>query len=180
MNAPRGRCYWAVAPFSPAPPFRIYAGAGHAPIETSTTAIVTAARSGDPQFDAIVAVKARPVLVLTEILKPFDEVLALRLRTFDKLTASDRQRVRAHQDDVLFHLDPQRFPGLPKENAAIVTALLRLPMAAIDTSQEQGTLDINELRLLHERVVRAHDLKLDIAILTQAQQLIERLRAHQS
>jgi hypothetical protein len=140
--------------------------------------MVTAARTaGDPQFDAIVAVKARPILVLTEILQPFDEVLALRLRTFDKLTAPEQKRVREHEDDGLFHLAPARFSKLPKENAAIVTALLRLPVSAIDTSEEHGALNDNELRAVHERVARAHGLKLDLLALAQAQRLIDRLRS---
>lgn len=176
MNAPQGRCYWAVAPFSPVPPFRVYAGPDHEPLRATTASIVAAARSGDPQFDVIVQVKARPVLVLTETLKPFDEVLALRLRTFDKLDDAEQQQVRAHRDDGLFRLDPARFPSLPKENAAIITALLRLPVTALDSSIELGTLNDNELRVVHERVARAHGLKLDMLALQQAQKLIERLR----
>jgi hypothetical protein len=178
VNAPQGRCYWAIAPFSPASPFRLYAGTEHEPIPATTRSMVTAARTGgDPQFDAIVAVKARPILVLTETLQPFGEVLALRLRTFDKLTAADQKRVREQQDDGLFHLDPARFSKLPQENAAIVTALLRLPVSAIDTSEEHGVLNTNELRVVHERVARAHGLNLDLLALGQAQRLIERMRS---
>lgn len=176
MNAPQGRCYWAVVPFSPKPPFRIYAGTDRAPIEATTGSIVNAARKGDPQFDAIVPVKARPVIVLTEVLPPFDDALVLRLRTFDKLTAAEQARVRAHDDDGLFHLDPARFAGLPQENAAIVSALVRVPAAAIDTSRELGSVNDNELRVLHERVARAHGLRLDVLALEQAQRLVERMR----
>lgn len=177
MNAPQGRCYWAVAPFSPTPPFQIYAGTEHEPVRASTTAIVNAAGRGDPQFSVIVPVKARPVLVLTSTLKPFDDVLALRLRALDKLTVGDQERVRAHDDDGLFYLQPDVFAGLPKENAAIVSALLRLPVSAIDTSRELGQMDANELRVVHERVARAHDLKLDMLALEQARRLVQRLRA---
>ena len=176
MIAPQGRCYWAVVPFSPAQPFRIYAGTERAPLAVTTTAIVNAARKGDPQFDAIVPVKARPVLVLTELLAPFDEVLALRLRTFDKLSAAEQQRVREHQEDALFHLEPAAFAGLPQENAAIVSALVRVPVGAIATERELGTLNENELRVVHERVARAHGLRLDMLALEQAQQLIKRLQ----
>lgn len=178
MNAPQGRCYWAIAPFSPASPFRLYAGTEHEPIPATTRSMVTAARTGgDPQFDAIVAVKARPILVLTETLQPFGEVLALRLRTFDKLTAADQKRVREQEDDGLFHLDPALFSKLPQENAAIVTALLRLPVSVIDTSEEHGVLNTNELRVVHERVARAHGLNLDLLALGQAQRLIDRMRS---
>lgn len=177
MNAPEGRAYWAVAPFSPAPPFEIYAGTEHKPFQATTRQIVRAARKGgDPQLDAIVAVKARPVLVITALPEPYDEVLALRLRTFDKLTDDEQEQVRGHRDDALFHLEPGRFPGLPAENAAIVTALLRLPISAIDSGDELGTLSESELRVVHERVARAHGLRLDTLVLAKAQELIEHFR----
>lgn len=179
MIAPQGRCYWAVVPFSPKPPFRIYAGTDREPLEVTTAAIVNAARKGDPQFDAIVPVKARPVLVLTEVLAPFDEVLTLRLRTFDKLSAAEQRHVRDHQDGALFHLDPATFPGLPQENAAIVSALVRVPVGAIATDRELGALNENELRVVHERVARAHGLRLDMLALEHAQRLIERMRAQE-
>jgi hypothetical protein len=38
-------------------------------------------------------------------------------------------------------LRPERFPGLPVENAAIVTSLLRLPVEALDRRESLGTLD---------------------------------------
>lgn len=175
MIAPQGRCYWAVAPFSPEPPFRIYAGPARDPVSATTAAIVNAAGKGDPQFDLIVAAKARPVLVLTEILEPYDEILALRLRTFDKIPEADWGRVRDGGDTLLHHLAPSGFPGLAKENAAIVTALLRLPATAIDTARELGVLTPDGLRDVHERVTRAHGFKLDVLALRQAHRLIEQL-----
>ena len=60
--------------------------------------------------------------------------------------------MRGDDAEGLFHLDPTRFPGLGQENAAIITALLRLPVSAIDTSEELGTLEV--LRAVHERVAR--------------------------
>lgn len=68
------------------------------------------------------------MLVLTELLSPFDEVLGLRRRTFDN---------------------------------------------------ELGTLNEHELRVLHQRVARAHDLRLDVLALEQARRLIERMRARE-
>lgn len=176
MKAPQGRCYWAVAPFSPTPPYRLYAGRDHRPIEASTLELVEVARKGEAQVTALVEVKARPVLVISPVLEPYDEVLALRLRTFDKLSTDERQRVRDHKDDGLFHLEPRSFTRLPQENAAIVTAMLRLPLTALDTRVEQGALNVNELRVVHERLARAHHLNLDMLALSQAQRLIERMR----
>jgi len=171
--SPLGHCYWAVAPYSPRPPFRLY-GEGMAPKQVSSpTPFVDAARKGMSEFVVLTPVKARPVLVITSVLPEYDEVLALRLRRLEKLSSDVvRQQVRDGGDPALFHMRPERFPGLPSENAAIVTSLLRLPAEALDRRESLGVLDENELRVLHERVVRAHDLKLDVLIFKRAQALV--------
>jgi len=134
-----------------------------------------AARKGASEFALLTPVKARPVLVITEVLPEYEEVLALRLRRLEKLTSeAERVRVREGSDPGLFHLKPDRFGGLPVENAAIVSSLLRLPAAALDRRTSLGALDDNELRALHERVARAHRLRLDILVLERAQALVER------
>ena len=177
MQPPLGHCYWALAPFAPAPPFRIYQeGAPPKPVD-SPEPFTEAARRGMSEFALLTPVKARPVLVITAILPEHDEVLALRLRRFEKLTSdADRDRVRKGSDPGLFHLKPDCFPGLPVENAAIVSSLLRLPAAALDRRTSLGALDDNELRVLHERVARVHELRLDMLILERAQALIESAR----
>jgi hypothetical protein len=134
---------------------------------------VDAARKGMSEFVVLTPVKARPVLVITQVLPEYDEVLALRLRRLEKLSSDAvRQLVRGGGDPALFHLRPERFPGLPVENAAIVTSLLRLPVEALDRRESLGALHENELRVLHERVARAHGLKLDMLIFKRAQALI--------
>ena len=134
---------------------------------------VEAARKGMSEFVVLTPVKARPVLVITPVLPEHDEVLALRLRRLEKLSSETaRQQVRDGGDPTLFHLTPERFPDLPVENAAIVTSLLRLPVEALDRRQSLGALDDNGLRALHQRVVSAHGLKLDLLILERAQALI--------
>jgi hypothetical protein len=170
---PHGHCYWAVAPFSPKPPFRLY-GEGMAPKDVgSPEPFVDAAQKGMSEFVLLTPVKARPVLVITQVLPEHDEVLALRLRRLEKLSSDTvRRLVRGGGDPALFHLRPERFPGLPVENAAIVTSLLRLPVEALDRRSSLGALDENELRVLHERVARAHGLKLDMLIFKRAQALI--------
>ncbi|HZK15433.1 MAG TPA: hypothetical protein VFC52_02450 [Solirubrobacterales bacterium] len=175
MQPPLGHCYWALAPFAPAPPFRIYQE-GAAPRSVGSVEPFTeAARKGASEFALLTPVKARPVLVITEVLPEYEEVLALRLRRLEKLTSeAERVRVREGSDPGLFHLKPDRFGGLPVENAAIVSSLLRLPAAALDRRTSLGALDDNELRALHERVARAHRLRLDILVLERAQALVER------
>lgn len=139
----------------------------------SAEPFVDAARKGMSEFVVLTTVKARPVLVITPVLPDHHEVLVLRLRRFEKLSSDTiRQRVRTGSDPALFPLHPKRFPGLPVENAAIVTSLLRLPIEALDRRKSLGSLDDSELRTLHERVVRAHGLKLDTLILGRAQELI--------
>lgn len=174
---PLGHCYWAVAPYSPRPPFRLY-GEGMAPKEViSPGPFVDAARKGMSEFVVLTPVKARPVLVITRVLPEYEEVLALRLRRLEKLSSDAvRQQVRDGGDPALFHLRSDRFPGLSSENAAIVTSLLRLPVEALDRRESLGALDENELRVLHERVARAHALKLDMLIFERAQALVAQAR----
>lgn len=133
-----------------------------------------AARKGASEFALLTPVKARPVLVITEVLPEHEEVLALRLRRLEKLASeAERERVREGSDSGLFHLKPGHFGGLPVENAAIVSSLLRLPAAALDRRVSLGALDDNELRVLHERVARVHRLRLDMLVLERAQALLQ-------
>lgn len=138
--------------------------------------ITAAAQKGMSEFVLLTPVKARPVLVLTDVLEPYDEVLALGLHRLEQMGPDERQRTRDHDDPSLFHLAPDSFPGLPVENAAIVTALLRLPVTALDTSSELGTLNENELRVVHERLVKAHGLNLEMLVLQRASDLLDRLK----
>jgi hypothetical protein len=178
LQPPLGHCYWALAPFAPAPPFRIYQEGTAPRAVDSVEPFTEAARKGSSEFALLVPVKARPVLVITGALPEHDEVLALRLRRFEKLASdADRARVREGSDPGLFHLRPDRFRDLPVENAAIVSALLRLPMMALDRRASLGNLDDNELRVVHERVARVHHLKLDMLVLERAQALLERARS---
>jgi hypothetical protein len=170
---PLGHCYWAVAPYSPRPPFRLY-GENIPPKDIgSAEPFVEAARKGMSEFVLLTPVKARPVLVISQVLPEYDEVLALRLRRLEKLSSDTaRQQVRDGDEPALFPLRPQQFPGLPVENAAIVSSVLRLPIEALDRRESLGALGETELRTLHEQVVRAHGLKLDTLILERAQALI--------
>lgn len=177
MGSSLGHVYWAVVPFAPSAPFRIYQE-GAAPKDVrSAEPFTEAARKGMSEFALLTPVKARPVLVISETSPEHDEVLTLRLRKLEKLSSeSARQQVRDGTDEALFHLSPDRFPGLPVENAAIVTSLARVSTSALDRRRSLGALDEAGLRALHERVVRAHGFKLDLLILERAKTLIERAR----
>lgn len=161
MSSPRagslaGSVRWAVVPFAPAPPFRLYAGAGSEPIVVPDTGtLIKAARGGgDAELSYIVPGKARPVLLLNDPPAAHHrEVTALRLLRLAKLSSDEQQRVRAQEDELLFHLAPDRF-DLPEESAAMVTALVRLHVDAIGDGAALGQLDDDETRSLGERVIR--------------------------
>ncbi len=178
MQPPLGHCYWAVAPYAPAAPFRIYQQ-GDAPREIASAEPFTkATRKGMSEFVLLTPVKTRPVLVITGVLPEHEEVLGLRLRRLEKLTSdAARELVLAGKDEGLFYLQPESFQGLPVENAAIVTSLLRLPLSALDRRESLGSLNENELRVLHERVARAHELRLDVMIVERARRLLEAAQA---
>jgi hypothetical protein len=151
-----GSVRWAVVPFAPAPPFRLYAGTESPPIVVSDpdSLIDAARRGGDPEFSYVVPGKARPVLLLNDPPAGHHrEVTALRLLRLSRLSSQEQQRVRAQEEELLFHLDPDRF-DLPDENAALVTALVRLHVDAIGSGPPAGQLDDSEMRVLGERIVR--------------------------
>jgi hypothetical protein len=149
-----GTVRWAVVPYTPRPPFRIYAGPGREPFTVPDAAtIIASAKRGDPEFTYLVPGKARPVLVLTEPPSShYQEVTALRLLRLSKLGPDDQARVREHAEPLLFHLDPARF-ALPGENAAIVSALVRVHVDAIDTATSLGELTDTEMRVVGERLI---------------------------
>ncbi len=149
-----GSVRWGVVPYSPAPPLRLYAGEGHAPIVVpDADRIIAAARTGgDVELTYLIAGKARPILLLSEPSPRYHEVAALRLLRLSRLGPDERDRVRADEDDLLFPLAPARFE-LPEESAAIVPALVRVSVDAIGTGPTLGRLDPRELSVLGERVV---------------------------
>jgi len=153
-----GSVRWAVVPFTPRPPFRIYAGAEHEPFEISSAEeLVEAANrpGGEASFTFLVTAKARPVLILNEPPSAHHrEIVALRLLRLAKLPPTDRDAVRNGDDELLLYLPPERFE-LPEENAAMLSAIVRLHADAIDTTRPAaGTLSEQEQRVLADRVIR--------------------------
>ena len=177
-----GSVRWAVVPFVPAPPFRLYTGTGGEPIivRDADTLIDAARHGGDAEFSYIVPGKTRPVLLLSD--PPADhhrEVTALRLLRFSNLSLDEQQRVRAQQDELLFYLAPDRF-DLPEENAALVTALVRLHLDAIGSGPALGQLDDNEMRVLGERIIRFYGFDLRLLLERHIRELAARRQARGS
>ena len=174
-----GSVRWAVIPFAPAPPFRLYAGAGSEPIVVSDadTVIGAARGGGDAELSYIVPGKARPVLILNDPPAAHHrEVTALRLLRLSKLPPDEQQRVRAQQDELLFYLAPDRV-DLADENAAMVTALVRLHVDAIGSAGPVGQLEDRELRVLGERIIRFYGFDTRLLLERQIRELAARRRA---
>lgn len=177
MKAPAGAVVWAVVPFVPEAPFRLYAGEGHAPVEVEEVGkLIAAARRGsEGEFTFLVPGKARPVLVVSDRLDPrLGELLALRLLRLSALGPREQGVVRAQDDPGLFHLDPDRF-ALPEENAAIVAAIVRVHESAIDP-EPLGRLDPDELRVVHERLASYYGLDLRLLVVQELERLAEAQR----
>jgi hypothetical protein len=180
VNGLAGAVVWTVVPFVPQAPFRLYAGERQAPVEVGEAGpLIAAARRGaDSEFTFLTPGKARPVLVVSDRLDPrLDEVLALRLLRLSALTGGDREIVRANDDPGLLYLDPDRF-DLPEENAAILAALVRAHRSAID-AKAIGRLSPDELRVVHERLVRYYGFDVGGLIREELRRLAEAQRRRQ-
>lgn len=176
-----GTVRWAIVPFAPAPPFRLYAGPGHEPVTVpaADTVIAAARRGGDAELSYIVPGKARPVLVLTDPPGAHHrEVTALRLLRLSRLTPAEQVHVRAQQDELLVHLDPGRF-DLPEECAVMVTALVRLHVDAIGSGEALGRLSADESRLVGGRIIRFYGFDTRSLLERQIRELAARHQARE-
>lgn len=182
MSGLAGAIAWAVVPFAPAAPFRLYAGEDRAPIEVpEATKLIEAARRGaGAQFTYLVPGKVRPVLILSDRHdRSLAEYLALRLARFSKLEPAEQERVRAQQSRTLFHLRPDEFPDLPEENAAMIAGLVRVHRSAVDPTP-LGRLDAQDLAVVHQRVTRFYGFDLRMLVHEQLRTLAERQRQQKS
>lgn len=174
-----GSIRWAVVPFPPRPPFRVYAGVGRPPyvVESVDRLVEAGQRGGDPELTYLVPGKARPVLVLAE---PPDrlhrEVAALRLLRLSALDEDERQAVRRGDDELLLYLDPSRFV-LPEEHAIMISALVRLHVDAIASGPPAGRLSAAELGEIGERIVRFYDVDVSALVERRLRELVARRRS---
>jgi hypothetical protein len=173
-----GSVRWAVVPFAPRPPFRVYAGVDHPPyiVATADRLVEAGRRGGDPELTYLVPGKARPVLLLAE---PPDrhhrEVAALRLLRLSSLDENERQRVRRGEEELLVYLDPSRVV-LPDENAAMISALVRVHADAIATGPPAGWLSSDELGDIGERIVRFYGIDVEAMVERRIRELLARRR----
>ncbi len=169
-----GAVVWAVVPFVPEPPFRIYAGRDHDPIEVPRPAkLISSARQGaDSEFTFLVPAKARPVLVVSDRADPrLHELLALRLLRLSLLDPEEQDLVREGADPRLLYLEPDRF-RLPEESAAMIVALVRVHRSAVD-ARPAGRLEPDELGAVHERIVRHYGFDMRQLVRTELERLAD-------
>ena len=156
-----GAVVWAVVPYVPEAPFRIYRADAEPLSLPDPAALFAAAGKAESEFSFIVRAKARPVFVLARMPDPrIDEYLGLRLVRLSELSAETRARVLDHNDELLFHVRGDRVPGLREEFAVMVAAPVRFHASALDAQNVLGRLDVNEIRVVHERFAKLFALDL--------------------
>ncbi len=129
---------------------------------------------GDAELTYLVPAKTRPILILTDPPSAHhEEVTALRLLRLAKLRGDDQQAIRDQQDELLFYLQPDRFK-LREENAAMVSALVRVHLGAIESGPALGGLNDNEMRVLGERIIRFYGFDTRLLVAQQIEELIAR------
>jgi hypothetical protein len=146
--------HWAVVPYTPQAPFQIFVK-DEPPVEVGDAkTIVSGLKGGDAELRFVVEAKARPVLLLSDHVDPrTGDLFGLRLVRLDKLDEDEALQVREQRESGLFHLKPERFPGLAEESAAMISAPIRIHQSAVDLGSSLGRLDQNEMRVLAERFV---------------------------
>jgi hypothetical protein len=149
----RGTVRWAVVPYVPSDPFRLYAGTEQAPRSVTAASLLNSKLADGGEVTFLTPGKVRPVLVLDEPPgRGFpDDVTALRLLRLSKLTPHEQDEVREQRHPMLFYLSPDRI-ALHEENAAMVSALVNVHVSAL-SEQPLGSLNTNELRVIGERVI---------------------------
>lgn len=172
-----GSVRWAVVPYAPRPPFRLYAGEKHPPlvVEQAETIIASARQAGgEAELTYLVPAKTRPVLILSDTPSSDDgEVAALRLLRLSRLSGDEQERVRRQEDELLFHLALDRF-DLPEESAVMVSALVRVHLEAVDAGPPLGLLDDAESRILGDRIIRFYQLDARLVVERRLRELARR------
>lgn len=177
----RGAIVWAIAPYAPQAPFRVWGGEQQpiATLDDATAFARLVSRRGlDPEQTFLAPGKLRPVVILQE--RPrhaLPEHVALRIIRLEELEPHRQQRIREQREPSLFYLQvqPAKY-GMTKEGAIDLNALIRIHESAI-AGTPIGRLDANELRVVGERLAEHLDLDLQRLIERKAGELLERLAA---
>lgn len=176
MSLAAGEVYWAVVPYTPQAPFRVFVK-DKPPVEVldGKTIIAGLRKGGDAEFRFVVEAKARPVLLLSDRIDPHTgDLFGLRLVRLEALDEDEAQQVRDQRQPGLFHLRQDRFPDLVEESAAMISAPIRLHETAVDVSNPLGRLDQNEMRVLVERFVSYWQFDLHQLLIAKIRELLKR------
>jgi mRNA-degrading endonuclease toxin of MazEF toxin-antitoxin module len=175
----RGAIVWAVIPYIPQAPFRLWLGERH-PVATIPDAPTYArqARSGglDAEQTFLVEGKLRPVVLLQDRpARRLPEIVALRMVRLEALDSARREAIRRHREPSLFHLPvrPAKY-GLSKEMAVDLNALVRVHASAM-LPRAVGALDESEMRALGMRLVEHLDIDLEPLIAERVEQRLDEL-----
>lgn len=176
MSFAAGEVYWAVVPYTPQAPFQVFVK-DKPPVEVpdATTIIAGLRKGGDAEFRFVVEAKARPVLLLSDrVDSQTGDLFGLRLIRLEALDEEEAQLIRDQRQPGLFHLRPDRFPDLPEESAAMISAPIRLHETAVDHSSPLGRLDQNEMRVLAERFVTYWQFDLHQLLIRKIRELLKK------
>jgi len=173
----RGAVVWAVVPFVPEAPFSIFR-ADAAPLELpDAVPLCKAAQRSESEFRFLVRAKARPVLVLSDAPDPrVDEHFALRLVRLSELSLEARARAVSGGDPLLFPVPGEKVPGLAEAFAVMIAAPVRVHRSAVDSENVLGRLGASELRIVHERFAKLHQLDLSNLVREEINRLKELAR----
>ncbi len=177
----RGAIVWAIAPYAPKAPFRIWGGvdAPIATVETATELARLVRRRGlDAEQTFLTTGKLRPLVILQE--RPrhaLPEHVALRIIRLEELARSHQEAIRSEREPSLFYLraDKAKY-GMTKEGAIDLNAVVRIHESAI-AGRTIGRLDASELRVIGERLAEHLDLDLTLLIERKARDMFERIAA---
>jgi hypothetical protein len=176
LSIAAGEVYWAVVPYTPQAPFRVFVK-DKPPVEVpeARTIIDGLRRGRDAEFRFVVEAKARPVLLLSDrVDSQTGDLFGLRLIRLEALDEDEAQQVREQRQPGLFHLRPERFPDLAEESAAMISAPIRLHQTAVDSGKALGRLDQNEMRVLSERFVAYWEFDLHQLLVGKIRELLRK------
>lgn len=178
MAGLRGAIVWAIVPYVPEAPFRLWLGDDHPLAElpdARSYARQVRARGLEAEQSFVVDGKLRPVLLLQDrprgVLK---EIVALRTVRLEELGAGDQARIRDQLEPSLFHLPVRDRYGLNKEVAIDLNALVRVHASAF-IPKAVGRLDDNEMRIVGQRLVEHLDIDLEPLIAARVEERLEAL-----
>lgn len=176
MTPAPGEVYWAVVPHTPQAPFQIFVK-DKPPVEVPDARTIVAGlrKGGDAELRFVVEAKAKPVLLLSDrVDSRTGDLFGLRLVRLASLDEEEAQQVREQRQPGLFHLKPERFPDLPEESAAMISAPIRLHETAVDLGSTLGRLDQNEMRVLAERFVSYWQFDLHQLLVAKIRELLRK------